>query len=174
MIYASGDSVSEVQLKLQGCLLNISKWYRENRLKINSDKSKVMLVWSKAQFKSINDDDFILKYEGTLWELVENAKHLGMSINSDISLDFHVQRLCQNLYYHLSLLRRLRRIFPKDLLLQVYKSYIQPRLDYGITCMLETHRRILTWSKGFRIMLQGWSLGILTTYIVVELTLSSP
>ena len=55
-----------------------------------------------------------------------------MSINSDISWDFHVQRLCQNMYYHLSLLRRLRPIFPKDLL-QVYKSYIQPRLDYGIT-----------------------------------------
>ena len=39
MIYASGDSVSEVQRKLQICLSNISSWYRENRLKINSDKS---------------------------------------------------------------------------------------------------------------------------------------
>ena len=66
-------------------------------------------------------------------ELVENAKYLGMTINSDISWDFHVQRLCQNMYYHLSLLRRLRRIFPRDLLLQVYKSYVQPRLDCGIT-----------------------------------------
>ena len=39
MIYASGDGVSEVLLRLQSCLINISKWYRENRLKINSDKS---------------------------------------------------------------------------------------------------------------------------------------
>ena len=39
MIYASGDSVSEVQRKLQSCLSNISAWYRENRLKINSNKS---------------------------------------------------------------------------------------------------------------------------------------
>ena len=54
-----------------------------------------------------------------------------MSINYDISWDFHVQRLCQNMYYHLSLLRRLRSIFPRDFL-QVHKSYIQPRLDYGI------------------------------------------
>ena len=71
--------------------------------------------------------------EGTPLELVENAKYLDMSINSDISWDFPVQRLCQNMYYHLSLSRQLHRIFPKDLLLQVYKSYIQPRLDYGIT-----------------------------------------
>ena len=133
MIYASGDSVSEVQRKLQSCLSNISSWYRENRLKINNDKSKVMLVGSKAQLKSLNVDEFILNYEGMPLELVENAKYLGMTINSDISWDFHVQRLCQNMYYHLSLLRRLRRIFPNNLLLQVYKSYVQPRLDYGIT-----------------------------------------
>ena len=44
IIYASGDSVNEVRLKLQNCLNNISAWYRENRLRINSDKSKIMLV----------------------------------------------------------------------------------------------------------------------------------
>ena len=118
---------------LQSCLINISKWYRENRLKINSDKSKVILVGNKAQLKSLNVDEFISNYEGMPLELVENAKYLGMSINSDISWDFHVQRFCQNMYHHLSLLRWLRRIFTKVLLLQVYKSYIQPRLDYGIT-----------------------------------------
>ena len=114
MIYASGDSVNEVKLKLQNCLNNISTWYRENRLRINGDKSKVMLVWSKAQFKSLNIDEFILNYEDTPLELVENATYMGMSINSDISWDFHVQRLCQNMYYHLSLLWRLRSIFHRD------------------------------------------------------------
>ena len=37
MIYASGNIVSEVQLKLQGYLMNIRQWYWENRLKIDSD-----------------------------------------------------------------------------------------------------------------------------------------
>ena len=92
-----------------------------------------MLIWSKSQLKSLNVDDFILSYDDTPLELVENAKYLGMYINCDISWDFHVQRLCQSTYYHISLLRRLRRIFAMNLLLQVYKSYIQPRLDYGIT-----------------------------------------
>ena len=48
MIHASGESVSEVQLKLQSCLLNISKWYRENRPNIDNDKSKVNIVGSKS------------------------------------------------------------------------------------------------------------------------------
>ena len=56
-----------------------------------------------------------------------------MFINCDISWDFHVQRLCQSTYHHISLLKRLRRIFPMNRLSQVYKSYIQPRLYYNIT-----------------------------------------
>ena len=49
-----------------------------------------MLVGNKAQLKSLNVDEFILNYEGVPLELVENAKYLGMTINSDISWDFHV------------------------------------------------------------------------------------
>ena len=66
-------------------------------MKINSDKSKVMLVGSKAQLKSLNVDEFVLNYKGMPLELVQNAKYLGMTINSDISWDFRVQRLCQNI-----------------------------------------------------------------------------
>ena len=121
------------QLKLQSCLINIIKWYWENLLKINSEKSKVMLVGSKAQLKSLNVDEFISKHEGTPLELVENIKYLDVSFNSDISWNSHVQPLYQNMYYHLSLLRRLRRILANALLMQVFKSYIKPRLDYDIT-----------------------------------------
>ena len=60
------------------------------------------------------------------------GQYLGMLINSDISWDFHIQNLCKQMHYLLSLLRRLRAIFPQNLLIQVYKSYIQPKLDYGL------------------------------------------
>ena len=69
---------------------------------------------------------------------------------------FHVRRLCQTTYYHISL-RRVRCIFPKNLLLQVYKSYIQPRLDYGVTLYGSGWQKILTWFKGYKIMQQDWN-----------------
>ena len=121
------------QNKLQTCLDNIYKWYSRNRLLINIDKSKVMIIGSIWQLKSLNLDDFVINYNDTPLELVERAKYLGMFINSDISWDFHIQNLCKQMRYLLSLLRRLRSIFPENLLLQVYKSYIQPKLDYGLT-----------------------------------------
>ena len=44
-------------------------WYKMNRLKINIDKTKVMIIGSKAQLKSLNVDDFILSYDDTPLEL---------------------------------------------------------------------------------------------------------
>ena len=44
--------------------------------------------------------------------------------------------------YFIHVLRRLRRIFPKGLLLKVYKSYIQSKLEYGLTiwgCTTDTN-----------------------------------
>ena len=87
-----------------------------------------MLIGSKAKLKSLYVDDFILSYAETPSELVENAKYLGMFINCDISLDYQVRHLCQSTYYHISLLGILRHIFPMNLPLQMYKSYIQPHL----------------------------------------------
>ena len=46
-----------------------------------------MLVGSKAQLKSLNVDEFLLNHEAMPLELVENAKYLGMTINSDILWD---------------------------------------------------------------------------------------
>ena len=121
IVYTSGDSIEEVQNKLQTCLVNIYKLYSRNRLLINIDKSKVMIIGSIWQLKSLNLDDLVINYNDTPLELVERAKYLGMIINSDISWDCHIQNLCNQMRYLLSLSRRLRSIFPENLLLQVYK-----------------------------------------------------
>ena len=87
MIYTSSNSVSEVRRKSQSYLNSVSAWYQENRLKINGDKSKVMRVEFKFNL-SLNIDEFIVNHDGTPLELVEHAKYLGMSINSEISCGF--------------------------------------------------------------------------------------
>ena len=162
MICAPGDNIPEVKQKWQNSIRNASSWYKMNRLKINIDKTKVMFIGSKAQLKSLNVHDFILSYDDTSLERVENAKYLDMFINCDIWWEFHVRRLCLTTYYHISLLRRLRRIFPMNILLQVYKSYIQPCIDYGITLCGSSTQKILTWFKGYKIPPHDWQWGIFT------------
>ena len=95
IIYTSGNSIDEVQSKLQTCLDNICNRYNRNRLVINIEKSEVMILGSTWQLKSLDLDDPVINYNDTPLELVERAKYLGMFIDSDISSDFHIQNLCK-------------------------------------------------------------------------------
>ena len=111
----------------------ICKWCNRNRWVINIEKSKVMIIGSTWQLKSLNLDDFVINYNDTHLELVERAKYLDMFINSDLSWDFHIQNLGKEMHYPMSLLRGLVVIFPQKLLSGVYESYVQPKLDYCLT-----------------------------------------
>lgn len=132
-IYVCGDSVNEVQCKLQRILDSVSFWYRKNRLKINTSKTKIMIIGSAHQIKSLNLSEFTVRYEGDALDLVTQAKYLGLMISSDLSWDAHIQHMCKQLYYYISLFRRLSNIFPRNILIRIYKAYIQPRFDYGVT-----------------------------------------
>ena len=85
------------------------------------------------QLQLLNLDQFSINLESNKIELVNRAKYLGLLVKDDLSWDEHILQLCKNMNYYLHVLRRLNKIFPKQLLLKVYKSYIQSKLDYGLS-----------------------------------------
>ena len=73
------------------------------------------------------DSEMPIKQQKNLYD------HIWWYIYDDLSWDEHILQLCKNMNYYLHVLRRLNKIFPKQLLLNVYKSYIQSKLDYGLS-----------------------------------------
>ena len=132
-IYAVGNNIEEVRSKLQVCLDNLSYWYHRNKLKINGNKSQIMLVGTRAQLRALNMDDFTITFEQQPLELVNQAKYLGIYISCDLTWEKHISHLCKQLYFCISMLRGLRKILNEAQLLKIYKSYVQPKFDYGIT-----------------------------------------
>ena len=85
------------------------------------------------QLKSLNLYQFSINLESNKIELVNRAKYLGLLVKDDLSWDEHILQLCNNMNYYLHVLRRLNKIFPKQLLLSVYKSYIQSQFDFELS-----------------------------------------
>ena len=76
-----------------------------------------MIIGSKMQLLSLNRDQFSINLENNKIELVHRTKHLGLLVKDDLSWDEHILQLCKNINYFLHILRRLNKIFPKQLLL---------------------------------------------------------
>jgi hypothetical protein len=92
-----------------------------------------MLIGTKHQLSNLDIDSFAINYDGDPIELVNRAKYLGLYITNDASWDYHIHDMCKRMYVHISVLRRVSSFVPTEILTRMYKSFIQPRLDYGIT-----------------------------------------
>ena len=119
----------------------LMNWYDMNKLCINK-KSSVMIVGSKFQLRSLNLDYFAISVNAYKLQLVEKAKYLGLWVRNDLSWDDHILELCRKMYYYVHMFRRLRKILPSQLLLNISKSYVQAKIDYGLSiwgCITEAN-----------------------------------
>ena len=133
IIYTSAMSTHKLECKLQSCIDSISNWYGMNKLCINKNKSSVMVIGSKFQLRSLNLDDFAISLNVDKLQLVEQAKYLGLWVRNDLSWGNHILELWRKMYYYVHMFRRLRKILPSQLLFNIYKSYVQSKIDYGLS-----------------------------------------
>ena len=69
--------------------------------------------------------------EGTVLENVDNIKHLGVTITSDLKWNTHISNICTKANRTLGFLRRTLFSCSQDVKEAAYKGMIRPILEYG-------------------------------------------
>ena len=73
-VYAIQNNMQTLQQNLQKSLSLLNKWWRQNGMVINTDKSKVMLITSRQKRQSSQHDNLILKMNEVDLKLSSNEK----------------------------------------------------------------------------------------------------
>ena len=110
----------------------ISKWYDGNRLALNENKSKCMLMNSKYRTR-LEDNQLHVNINDINMEQVKKVKYLGVTIDENLTWNDHISMLCKNLGFKVSTLSRIKNMVTPEMLKTVYNSIIQPTIDYAIT-----------------------------------------
>ena len=58
-------------------------------------------------------------------------KHLGMFLDSKLDFDEHIKGVFDKTSKSIGLIHKLRNFLPRPSLLQIYKYFVSPHLDYG-------------------------------------------
>ena len=136
IVCASGKTYQEVKLKIERNVQALSVWYYDNRLKIHPKKTKFMIIGSKEQTKFIQRCNtfkpFIVHGDNVVYEC-ENAKYLGVELDSNLSWSYHVRALSRKLNFQYSIIKSLSSHCSPHLLRKYYNCYVQPRIDYAIS-----------------------------------------
>ena len=127
-MYISDSKLSNIQNNLQVCLNEINNWYNENCLKINITKTNVMLISTRH---SKNKGKLEVKLNGEQLKQVNSVRYLGVEVDSNLTWNVHVKYICRSIYFKLHALRHLSSTLQTDLLNTLYKTTIQPCIDYA-------------------------------------------
>ena len=100
--------------------------------------------------------------------IARQARYLGFWVGNDLSWDDHILELCRKIYHYFHMFRRLKKIIPSALLLNIYKVFVQSNIDCELSiwgCATVNLNRV----QRFRICLQESYLTILIIFTRVVL-----
>ena len=108
-------------------LVNISNWTKSNKLSINLNKTKYMIISNK--YFDTNDCQVVLDDE--VIERVRNFKFLGVIVDENLNFKDHISLVCLKISRSAGLLRNINYL-PINILLIIYFSIVYPHYMYGL------------------------------------------
>lgn len=127
LIYISGKNLQETIDKLSEDLSRVNSWLNVNKLKLNVNKTKYMILNNR---KNSDMDNACVVMNGNEIERVNEFKYLGVIIDSRLNMKAHVEYICKKVAKKIGFLARISRKLPIQHRILLYKSIISPHFEY--------------------------------------------
>ena len=125
--------VDATKSRVENCISAICRWMDLNEVKLNHDKTEVMLTHSKCRpspsFQSLCVGDESVAAS-------QSARSLGVIFDEHMSFHAHVSSICRSSFYHLRNLSRIRKYFTKESAEVAVHAFVTSKLDYYCNALL--------------------------------------
>lgn len=157
LIYVTGYSSQEINDSLNEQMGKVEEWLNINRLQLNVNKTKVMLVRSVR--KKVSESNIKVTLGNTVLEVVKEIKYLGVIIDRNLNFTAHVDYLGKKVGSKLGVFRRISVNLTPYMRCVVYKAIIAPLFEYCSSVLLSISDTIMQYlqklqNKGMRIILR--------------------
>ncbi len=123
------ESKQEMLRKVQNCLNAVRRFLLENKLKVNDDKTVLMLIGNNYWLDKLDFDSI---YVGdTNVKAVDNTRNLGIIFDKEMNFEDHIKKTCQKGYCNIKNLFHLGKFLDQPYRNIVAHSFVTSILDYG-------------------------------------------
>ena len=132
--HPDGASMDLAVKDVEECCRNIKTWMTQNRLKLNDEKTEVILCGSETSRQKVSLDS--IQVGSSQIEISTVVRDLGLLVDSNLTMVPHVSSVVKSCYFHLRTLGQLRPQLNRKTANAVAVSLIQSRLDFCNGCLL--------------------------------------
>ena len=128
--------------RIKACLLDISSWISLNKLKLNGNKTELLIIGS--QFRPTLRFPPVALDDGSVILPSEYARNFGVTFDIILNFEHHVTDICKSCYFNILNIYRIRKFLSTEhTKILVNNAFVTSRLDkcnsllYGLPrCLL--------------------------------------
>jgi len=127
-LYQSLNSVN-AQSAMDECFKAVHRWFAFNGFALNPDKSEAIVVGTGSRRRQEGAIGSV-SLGGVNIPVSGCVRSLGVTLDSTMSFDRHVDNICKTAFHHVRALRRIRKFITTDDAKNIATAVVGSRLDY--------------------------------------------
>ena len=122
------ENIQDLKLQTEDCIKNVKNWMNINKLKLNDNKTEVILCHSPRQ--SIQGMSISLNINGHEIKNSCKIRNLGVIFDENLSMSDQVTSICQKSYFQLRKIASVRNYLTEFATTTLVTTLILSNLDY--------------------------------------------
>ena len=128
LLFFESISVQAIEAALSQDLDHVVGWLNQNYLMLNHSKTKVMLMGTHQKLSSVQS--FTVSVNDKDLERVYKFKYLGVILDPCLTWNDHIEHIGNKISSRLGMLRRARKVIPKEACITLFNAMVLPLFDY--------------------------------------------
>ena len=113
---------------LENCVEAISDWMVNMKLKLNTDKTELLVIRSKFRTQPVPDIQILVG--NSVIQPASKIRNLGVIFDETLSFDDHISATCQSAYWQLKNINSIYKYLPADVLEGLIHAFVSSKLDF--------------------------------------------
>jgi hypothetical protein len=131
VITVDPKQINVALLKLEDAICELITWLNGHSLSVNPSKTELLLVGTKQQISKCPTPIILRLNESSIQPSVAAVRNLGVWFDSNLSMQFHINRCCSRAFFFVRSIARMRRFLTITNRMKLVKSLVLSQLDYG-------------------------------------------
>ena len=123
------DRISELLHSMQSCICDVKAWATANMLKLNDNKTELMLVTSKRT-KHLHNLPTSITIGRAQFFFKQSVKNMGFTLDYHLTMNAYFSKIARTCHFEMRRLASIRRFLTSTATATLVSAFVLLRIDY--------------------------------------------